>query len=84
MNQMWKAKPRGGTPCKWTKFSVNAATQTNDALEAKVDFCCDTHYNETPVVTTKDLGDIQVYQTITVRHMVLSGDNKAQPVPTKN
>ena len=88
-----ESKAESGTPCKLTKFSVhateenviwvNAATQINDALEAKVDFCCDTHYNEMPVVTTKDLDDIQVYQAITVRGMVLFGENKAQPVPTK-
>ena len=88
-----ESKAESGKPCKLTKFSVhateenviwvNAATQINDALEAKVDFCCDTHYNETPVVTTKDLDDIQVYQTITVRGMVLFGENKAQSVPTK-
>ena len=35
------------------------------------------------MVSTKDLDDIQVYQTVTVHGMVLFGDNKAQPVPTK-
>ena len=39
--------------------------------------------NETPVVNTKDLDDIQVYQTSTVHGMVLFGDNKAEPVPNK-
>ena len=70
-----ESKAESGTTCKLTKISVhateenvtwvNAATQINDALEAKVDFCCDNHYNETPVVTPKDLHDIQVYQTVT-------------------
>ena len=76
-----ESKADSGTPCKLTKFSVHAteenviwvkaAKQINDALEP------------TPVVTTKDLDDIQVYQTITVRGMVLFGENKAQPFPTK-
>ena len=88
-----ESKAETGTPCKLTKFSfhateedviwVNAGTQINDALEANVDFSCDTHYNETSLVTTKDLDEIQVYQTVTIRGMVLFGDNKAQPVPTK-
>ena len=39
--------------------------------------------NETPVVNTKDLDDIQVYQSITVHGMVLFGDNKAESVPNK-
>ena len=88
-----ESKAESGTPCKLTKFSVhtteedviwvNAATQINDALEAKVDFPCDTHYNETSLITTKDLDEIQVYQTVTVHGMVLFGDNKAQPVATK-
>ena len=79
-------KAESGTPCKLTKFSVhateenviwvNAATQINDALEVKVDFCCDTHYNETPMVTTKDLDDIQVYQTVTVRGNNNNNNNK--------
>ena len=82
-----------GTPCKLTKFTchatekdviwVNAATQINHALEAKVDFPCDTDNEETPVVTTKDLEDIQVYQSVTVRGMVLFGERRAEPVPTK-
>ena len=82
-----------GTPCKLTKFTyhateedviwVNAATQINQALEAKVDFPCDTDNNETPVATTKDLEDIQVYQSVTVRGMILFGDRRAEPVPTK-
>ena len=76
-----ESKAESGTPCKLTKFSIHAteenviwvkaAKQINDALEP------------TPVVTTKDLDDIQVYQTITVRGMVLFGENKAQPFPTK-
>lgn len=76
-----ESKAESGTPCKLTKFSVHtteenvisvkAAKQINDALEP------------TPVVTTKDHDDIQVYQTITVRGMVLFGENKAQPFPTK-
>lgn len=77
-------KAESCTPCKLTKFTyhateedviwVNAATQINHALEANVDFPCDSRNNETPVVTTKDLEDIQVYQTVTVRGMVLFGD----------
>ena len=88
-----ESKAESGTPSKLTKFSVhateenviwvNAAKQTNDALEPKVDFSCNTHYNETPVVTKKDLDHIQVYQTMTVCCMVLFGENKAQPFPTK-
>ena len=76
-----ESKAENGTSSKLTKFSVhpteenviwvNAAKQINDALEPKVDFSCDTHYNETPVVTTKDLDHIQVYQSITVCGMVL-------------
>ena len=62
---------------------MNTATQINDALEATVDFCREPNDNETPVVNTKDLDDIQVYQSITVRGMVLFGDNKAEPVPNK-
>ena len=88
-----ESKAESGTPSKLTKFSVhateenviwvNAARQINDALEPEVDFSCDTHYNETPVVTSKDLDHIQVYQTITVCDMVLFGEKKAQPFPTK-
>ena len=62
---------------------MNTATQINDALEAKVDFCRKANDNTSPVVNTKDLDDIQVYQSITVHGMVLFGDNKAQPVPNK-
>ena len=86
-------KAESCTPCKLTKFTyhateedviwVNAATQINHALEANVDFPCDSRNNETPVVTTKDLEDIQVYQTVTVRGMVLFGDRRAEHVPTK-
>ena len=57
---------------------MNTAKQINDAFEPEVDFSCDTQYNETPVVTTKDLDHFQVYQTITVCGMVLFGENKAQ------
>ena len=35
------------------------------------------------MVNTKDLDDIQVYQSITVHGMVLFGDNKAEPLPNK-
>ena len=87
------SKVESGLPCKLTKFSfhetednviwVNTATQINDALEATVDFCREPNDNETTVVNTKDLDDIQVYQSITVRGMVLFGDNKAEPVPNK-
>ena len=87
------SRVESGLPCKLTKFSfhetednviwVNTATQINDALEATVDFCREPDDNETPVVNTKDLDDIQVYQSITVRGMVLFGDNKAEPVPNK-
>ena len=62
---------------------MNTAKQINDAFEPEVDFSCDTQYNETPVVTTRDLDHFQVYQTITVCGMVLFGENKAQPFPTK-
>ena len=88
-----ETKAESGTPCKLTKFTyhatediiwVNAATQINHALEANVDFPCDTDNNQTPVVTTKDLEDIQVYQSVTVRGMVLFGDRRAEPVPTKS
>ena len=62
---------------------MKAATQINHALEANVDFPCDTDNNETPAVTTKDLEDIQVNQSATVHGMVLFGDRRAEPVPTK-
>ena len=61
---------------------MNTATQINDALEATVDFCRKAN-NKTPVVNTKDVDNIQVYQGITVHGMVLFGDNKAEPVPNK-
>ena len=88
-----ETKAESGTPYKLTKFTyhateedviwVNAATQINHALEANDDFPCDTDNNETPVVTTKDVQDIQVYQSVTVHGMVLFGDRRAEPVPTK-
>ena len=88
-----ETKAEGGTPCKLTKFTyhateenviwVNAATQINHALEANVDFPCDTDNNKIPVVTTTDLEDIRVYQSVTVRCMVLFGDRGVEPVPTK-
>ena len=77
-------------PSKLTKFSfdetkdnviwMNTATKINDALEATVDLCYEPNNNETPGLNIKDLDDIQVYQSITVRHMVLFGDNKAEPL----
>ena len=82
-----------GTPCKLTKFTyhskeedvilMNAAMQISHAFEAKVGFPCVTDNKETPVVTTKDLEDIQDYQSVTVRGMVLFGDRRSEPVPTK-
>ena len=35
------------------------------------------------MVTTTDLEDIRVYQSVTVRGMVLFGDRGVEPVPTK-
>ena len=65
-----ETKAEGGTPFKLTKFTyhtteenviwVNAATQINHALEANVDFLCDTDNNKTPVVTTTDLEDTAI------------------------
>lgn len=88
-----ETEAESGTPCKLTKFTfhateedviwVNAATQINHALEANVDFPCDTDNNKTPVVTTKDLEDIQVFQSVTVCGMVLFGDRRAESIPTK-
>ena len=88
-----ETKAEGGTPCKLTKFTyhateenviwVNAATQINHALEANVDFPCDTDNNKTPVVTTTDLENIRVYRSVTVRGMILFGDRGVEPVPTK-
>ena len=46
-------------------------------------FPCDTDNNKTPVVTTTDLEDIRVYQSVTVRGMILFGDRGVEPVPTK-
>ena len=62
---------------------MNTATQINDALEATLDFCREPDDNETPVVNTKDLDDIQVYQNVTIRTILLFGDSKAKPVPNK-
>lgn len=87
-----ETKAGSGTPCKLTKYTyhategviwVNVATQINHTFEANIDFRCDTNNNETPVVTTKDLEDIQVYQSVAVLGMVLFGDWRAEPVPTK-
>ena len=88
-----ETKAEGGTPFKLTKFTyhateenviwVNAATQINHALEVNVDFPCDTDNNKAPMVTTTDLEDIRVYQSVTVRGMVLFGDRGVEPVPTK-
>ena len=88
-----ETKAEGGTLFKPTKFTyhtteenviwANAATQINHALEANVDFPCDTDNNKTPVVTTTDLEDILVYQSVTVRGMILFGDRGVEPVPTK-
>ena len=88
-----ETKAEGGAPFKLTKFTyhateenvswVKAATQINHALEANVDFPCDTNNNKTPVVTTTDLEDIRVYQSVTVRGMILFGDRGVEPVPTK-
>ena len=78
-----ETKAGSGTPCKLTKYTyhategviwVNVATQINHTFEANIDFRCDTNNNETPVVTTKDLEDIQVYQSVAVLGMVLFGD----------
>ena len=65
-----ETKAEGGTPFTLTKFTyhateenviwVNAATQINHALEANVDFPCDTDNNKTPVVTTTDLEDTAI------------------------
>lgn len=57
--------------------------QINHALEANVVFACNINKNETPAVTTKDLEDIQVSQSVTVYVMVLFGYRRAEPVPTK-
>ena len=88
-----ETKAEGGTPSKLTKCTyhvteenviwVNAATQINHALEANVDFPCDTDNNKTPVVTTTDLENIRVYRSVTVRGMILFGDRGVEPVPTK-
>ena len=65
-----ETKAEGGTPFTLTKFTyhateenviwVNAATQINHALEANVDFPCDTDNNKTLVVTTTDLEDTAI------------------------
>ena len=66
------------------RCNLGERSYTNQpCLGTNIDFPCDTDNNETPVVTTKVLEDIQVYQSVTVRGMVLFGDRRAEPVPTK-
>ena len=80
-------------PCKITKFTphpkeenvvwVNQNTNIDDAPETKVNFS----YKETSaseqLATTKDIENIKVFETVTVRGLVLFGDNTAERVPTK-
>ena len=54
-----------------------------DAPETKVDFSYKECSPNAKLATTKDLEDIKVYESVTVRGLVLLGDNTAEQVPTK-
>ena len=58
---MWKPKPKVAHHAN--QPNLPTTQQINHALEANVDFPYHTNNNKTPVVTTKDLEDIQVYQS---------------------
>lgn len=78
-----------GSPCKISRFSPHATeenqnTQITDALETTVEYSQHDQPREAPkLCTTKELNDIQVHESGSVRGYVVFGDQKAVPIPTK-
>lgn len=80
-------------PCKITKFThhpneknfvwINQNTNIDDAPETKVNFSYKESSASAQLATTKDLDDIRVFESVTVRGLVLFCDNTAEQVPTK-
>lgn len=87
-------KAESGTPCKISKFSIHASeanviwvnpnTQINDALETAVDFSKETMTAEqASLCTTRDVEELQIYQSISIKGFVLFGDRQPEKIPTK-
>ena len=90
INQQWRqmqratdlAKLQSLLPIQKRKI-LYGNTNIDDAPETKVNFS----YKETSaseqLATTKDIENIKVFEMVTVRGLVLFGDNTAEWVPTK-
>lgn len=86
-----------GLPCKISRFTphtsednviwVNHNSQITDALETAVEYSQNKNARQEREIpqlcSTKELDDIEIHQSVSVRGFLLFGDQQPVPIPTK-
>ena len=83
-----------GSPCKITRFSphvsenntiwINPNTQINDAMETAIHFTKDECLKANAAACqTRNLNEIQVHQSVSIRGYIVFGDRQAEQIPSK-
>lgn len=90
-------KEERASPCKITKFSthatetntiwINPNTQINDALGTTVHFSKEESCTSAPIAPmcqTRDLDDMQVNQSLSIRGYIVFGDHQPEQIPSRH